>query len=226
MGVKRFQYNDDYFKVIDTEEKAYWLGFIFADGHNGTKGFELSLKESDVGHLEKFRTAIEGNMPIHYRERQKAYRIGVTSYEFRRNLENNGVTSNKSETAEFPSLDSKLIRHFVRGYFDGDGSVGVYYHKPSNKNVLVVTLVGTEMMLNGILSHIGIQTVLHSDPRWKSTITRHLRLTGDKAKMFLMWLYLEEHVSLERKVQLANAVLFGNEWEYDCGIKRESPPSP
>ena len=50
------KFNENVFDSIDTEEKAYWLGFIFADGYISLKGnsFELSLKGSDSEHLDKF----------------------------------------------------------------------------------------------------------------------------------------------------------------------------
>ena len=55
--------NINKFDVIDTEEKAYWIGFIWCDGYNSKRyrgknstpnyEFKLSLMEDDIGHLEK-----------------------------------------------------------------------------------------------------------------------------------------------------------------------------
>ena len=57
------KFNEHIFDVIDTEEKAYWLGFIFADGYISSRdnGFELSLKGSDIEHLHKFNKFMEHN---------------------------------------------------------------------------------------------------------------------------------------------------------------------
>ena len=51
------KFDNTVFDTIDTEEKAYWLGFMYADGYvqNNGNSVELSLKGSDVEHLEKFR---------------------------------------------------------------------------------------------------------------------------------------------------------------------------
>ena len=60
INLKRYSYNEDYFQVIDSENKAYWLGFIYADGsissQNGRYSFELSLKGEDINHLHKFNS--------------------------------------------------------------------------------------------------------------------------------------------------------------------------
>lgn len=65
------KFNENIFDVIDSEEKAYWLGFIYADGYIDSSplddskkskyNFELSLKASDVGHLHKFNVFMEHN---------------------------------------------------------------------------------------------------------------------------------------------------------------------
>jgi intein/homing endonuclease len=146
-----YKHDREYFKVIDTPEKAYWLGFIFADGslykrdnNRGWKGynFELSLKNADREHLVKLAKAIDCNVPIKTRSSTlKKYgtfyssRLMFFCDEFARNLINCGCTVNKSLTLEFPSeriLPKLLYSHFIRGYFDGDGCIWTGY-KSSNK---------------------------------------------------------------------------------------------
>ena len=82
LGLKqedKYTYNKDFFEVIDTEEKAYWLGFIFADGYvnqsknelggciNNELGIELSVK--DIDHLKKFNKSLNGNVQVNIRNR-------------------------------------------------------------------------------------------------------------------------------------------------------------
>nr|DAG90196.1 MAG TPA: endonuclease [Crassvirales sp.] len=54
------EFNRDFFSVIDTEEKAYWLGFLYADGFisasGNTVGLSISLK--DIDHLKKYNNAL------------------------------------------------------------------------------------------------------------------------------------------------------------------------
>ena len=63
MSAKNVLYN---FEKIDTEEKAYWLGFLYADGSVGSKDdrIELGLAEKDFHHIEKFRDFIGINNKI------------------------------------------------------------------------------------------------------------------------------------------------------------------
>ena len=70
LGCKRerriYQVNENYFESIDSDEKAYWLGFLSADGyiHEGRNTITLALQESDKVHIEKFKKAISATYPI------------------------------------------------------------------------------------------------------------------------------------------------------------------
>ena len=69
---KQYTCNVNYFEKIDTEQKAYWYGFILGDGyitHTHRKDFKvlgISLKEDDWKHLEKFSLAVQSTYPIHH----------------------------------------------------------------------------------------------------------------------------------------------------------------
>lgn len=67
--MKKYQVNENYFEKIDSEEKAYWLGFLYADGnvrmHKNKSGIlKLKLKQSDKKHIEKFSKCLNSNYPI------------------------------------------------------------------------------------------------------------------------------------------------------------------
>ena len=72
--------NSNYFETIDTEHKAYWLGFIYADGYlsisGKTKRMGVSLCLKDKVHLQNFSKCIESNYPIHEYEVSNGYKIG------------------------------------------------------------------------------------------------------------------------------------------------------
>lgn len=120
-----------YFEKIDTEEKAYWLGFIFADGYvnkNGALGIELH--EKDKGHIEKFKEAIEGeaNVKIYNKNStfgpQTTARFVITSkHTFIPHLTKHYKSLDKTYKGELPSLEEPLMRHCIRGFFDGDGTL-------------------------------------------------------------------------------------------------------
>ena len=124
------QFNHDYFKIIDTEEKAYILGFLYADGYNSDKQIVIAQLEQDVDILEKINKAINADNQIK-KVIQKSNKktkciLCYSSVDMCKDLTNLGCFRNKSLTCTFPTfLNASLIRHFIRGYFDGDGCVWV-----------------------------------------------------------------------------------------------------
>ena len=121
--------NEDYFKNIDTEEKAYWLGFIMADGNisNFSGGYYLkfSLEKNDADTIKAFKNAIEfAGAIIHNRNN---IGISIGSKSIYNDLNRYGIIERKSgrEIIPFGLIPDELIRHFVRGYFDGDGCVSM-----------------------------------------------------------------------------------------------------
>lgn len=158
--------NEHFFDCIDTEEKAYWLGFLFADGylsqpHRMVKGkqkteytIEVALKAEDKDHLEKFRKAIEAEKEISIShtnfEGASRCRLGIGSKHMWTILNSYGCTPNKSLTLKFPDIkifkDFRLIRHFIRGYIDGDGCL-TYCKKGTWAQLRVL---GTEHFLTNL----------------------------------------------------------------------------
>lgn len=128
---KKYNYNCDIFSNIDTQDKSYWLGFLYADGYVRQRnkiGSELKLKLSikDQEHLIKFKNFISSDdLPISYEEyrNSKNCKISINSKKIVNDLINNGCINKKSKIILFPNLKEDMIRHFIRGYFDGDGSI-------------------------------------------------------------------------------------------------------
>lgn len=120
--------NENYFEKIDTEEKAYWLGFLYADGYiRKRKSSELKLKLStkDKNHIEAFKISIESNSNIidGVDNKIKYSYIGIYSKKIVNDLISHGCINKKSLFIKFPAINNELERHFIRGYFDGDGSI-------------------------------------------------------------------------------------------------------
>ena len=131
----RLKFDNTVFDCIDTEEKAYWLGFIFADGYISSRdnGFELSLKGSDIEHLHKFNKFMEHNKDNvklgEAKNGDKTFlrcRWGITNKHLWNTLNNLGCTPRKSLTLQFPNISEELEIPFIRGYFDGDGCLSYY----------------------------------------------------------------------------------------------------
>lgn len=137
---RKYTHRFDYFDVIDTQEKAYWLGFIYADGfieskrEHGEQKVGITLSAKDKTHLEKFKKAIGATNPIldyvggGFNSESVFSKILLTSQKTVDDLKRHGVMEQKTFKITFPELEDVLIPHFIRGYFDGDGTISVYDH--------------------------------------------------------------------------------------------------
>jgi intein/homing endonuclease len=131
---KKYIVDDNYFKKIIDEHKAYWLGFLMADGnlckHEKRPMIELGVSEVDSSHLNKFASCIKSNTAIYKRKHtlnEKIYyssRIMIYSKPMYEDLIRHGCVPNKTFNMKFPQhIDKQLIKHYIRGYFDGDGCI-------------------------------------------------------------------------------------------------------
>lgn len=209
--VKR-KLNESYFASIDTEEKAYWLGFLYADGcvsvrtRNGKEKsikLEVGLKESDEEHLVKLAKSLSyENYKISHRERTNSVRIVIYSTKLCRDLIDKGCVPNKSLKLQFPdSLPPHLVDHFIRGYVDGDGYVGVRQNKTSQ--TLRIGAIGTLSMLEGIIKHFDLQAEdynLRHDKRHSEAI--HSIEFNKNATLKIAKIYKDSKIHLTRKYDL------------------------
>ena len=211
------KFNENVFDCIDTEEKAYWLGFIYADGnikkqHPDKKPhytFEMSLKGDDKEHLDKFNKFMEFKGDNVKKKIVKlegkeyiAYRWTITNKHLWETLNSYGCVPQKSLILKFPDesifADKSLIRHFIRGYFDGDGSIS-YTDKTHTKPL--ISVLGTEDVCNAIQNFIFNEKLnLHLNSP-KNPITKVMSRAGAKAMFFMFTLYHKANIYLERKYQ-------------------------
>lgn len=214
-GKKEKSYNEHYFDCIDTEEKAYWLGFIFADGYiyssplDQTKkridwNFELCAKGDDKEHMEKFAKAIGYNKELTITKADKnghtRCRVCLSSEILWKQLNSLGCTPRKSLTLKFPDesiFKSKdLIRHFIRGYFDGDGCISY-----GNKEHTIPTyqILGTKEFLEAIMKYLNIKETLFHNHYEEDNLTMYIRSSGRKAIQLFHKLYDNCSLYLKRK---------------------------
>lgn len=212
---RKYFFDIDVFKKIDTEEKAYWLGFLYADGDISSNGYTVSLhlQESDYKHLVKFKKFLQcENIQIEHKtyKDNKSCRLRVNSVIMNRDLQKLGCISQKSLVLKFPTLEQvpeHLIHHFLRGYFDGDGCICV-----SNKQAHF-TIVGTPEFLNGYEYYI-LKTLNRQNPnkRKKSKAshdrTEFIAYAGNKqCEKIYCYLYKDATIYLDRKYQKFNSIL-------------------
>lgn len=121
--------NRNYFKQIDSENKAYILGFFYADGYNsGTQASFVQL-DQDKDILEQINNELDSDITISKRIQKSNNKIKdtlvISSKEMCEDLSRLGAITNKSLNLKFPDkiIPEKFMRDFIRGYFDGDGCV-------------------------------------------------------------------------------------------------------
>lgn len=216
------KFDENIFDCIDTEEKAYWLGFLYADGcidssplYSNKKSyysFGLSLQIRDINHLIKFNKFMKHNKNniITYTKDpvRPCCRWCVRNKHLWETLNNYGHTPQKSLTLKFPDFsifkDKSLIRHFIRGYFDGDGCFTYdrehnkelgYYLKPR------LGFIGTKMFLSELSKQIGIDCRWSHDKRNKD-VTWMIWYNREESYELMRWLYDNCSTYLDRKYEL------------------------
>jgi len=129
----RYGFNENYFEVIDSEDKAYFLGFIIADGNisKNNNSVRIIQKETDI--LYEFKKFISFEGPIFTRNDGKISFITVASSKMKNDLDKLGISSNKTMVVKYPDISIKLQNHFIRGVFDGDGCISLRTDKRDNK---------------------------------------------------------------------------------------------
>ena len=194
--------NHNYFKVIDDEHKAYWLGFLYADGYNNEKFYqvEITLKDEDKYILEELKKDCESIYDIKYKEvnlNGKIFpcnRLTLYSKEISQDLKKLGCMQKKSLIIKFPTeeqVPNSLIHHFMRGYFDGNGCIsGNNFMLNSAKDFLDEYI--KRLRNNTDISKAGYFSIDGQGHRWSHASKRDLQ------KIF-NYLYKDATIYLHRK---------------------------
>ena len=164
--------HEDFFDKVDTPEKAYWLGFVCADGNVSADGkyVQIKLHERDASHLEKFKSVIGYHGEIHSYSAVTNYgaynfcQVIVNSPRLNSSLVKHGCIPLKTTWLEPPQgLRTSLQRHFIRGMIDGDGTIV----KRGGK-VIGVKLYGVQKIARWAAEVIpGGRVRLHSGQTWE-----------------------------------------------------------
>jgi hypothetical protein len=215
---RKYFYNTDYFKEINTNEKAYWLGFIYADGYvaqqDGFKRFGLALSIKDIDHLKKFKKSIDATYPINvYEPTEHSYsdndycRIEIFGDNIYNLLNSHGVVEHKTDILTAPDINNKFKIPFIRGYFDGDGSVYCSETQYSTKTKAYrIKIEGTLSILNYIKDVIEENNIAQINQYYKrreNNDTWTLDIGGNfQSKLFLDLIYKDSKLFLDRKYKL------------------------
>lgn len=223
-GIK-YSMNEHFFDVIDTEAKAYFLGLLFADGNNYYSNIHnkltIGLQEGDEHILYEFAKQIEFDggickktipkennvlgIKVNLKDR---YVLELNNKYLCQSAEKLGCIPNKSLKLKFPEwlIDPELQRHFIRGYFDGDGCLSSYIKtKSTNSRSYSWDITSTIWFCNEVkniiskeLPNITSTVVDHTE----NGITKRLKIKGNRQVLSVCeWMYKDATIYLKRKYE-------------------------
>lgn len=210
---KKYYFNDRYFEHINTSDKAYWLGFIYADGyiyeHNSGCEIGIELKSTDALHLENFNKCLNGNFEIKtILRRESEYngyilpereisKIRIYSTKMFKDLNKLNIVQNKTYRNEYPTICDEYFFHFVRGFLDGDGCI---YINAINGSIQVkFTNANSQFLLylqDKIYNLMHIPSYIYKESENKFNLSIHKKCD---VLALLNKIYLNSTVCLDRK---------------------------
>ncbi len=206
LGLKKynrgaFSVDYNFFKTW-SEDMAYMLGFIAADGNIMTNPKILNITQSkkDLYILEWFNKLLQCKRPIHIQPNNICHLV-IRNGTLVDDLIALGIEPCKSLTMKwFSNVPSEYLNHFIRGYMDGDGCVCCYSRK-NRGTIIELSFLGTRNFLEGMVQEISkyvdvpiIKVFDIVDNQIKRT-----KYSGNSAVKVLRWLYEDAHIYLARK---------------------------
>lgn len=194
MNKRIYNVNDDYFSKIN-EISSYILGFIAADGHvtnyqRKSNYLIINIIQTDIEILNLIKKELSYTGKIYSQKKsngQDQCALRICSNKIALDIQNYFITNNKTFDLKWvKNINERFLKFFIRGYFDGDGSLSFNIEKGNYS----ASFVGTRLFLEGLLSFYRSETNTNdgSIKEYKS----YSQLTfGGKycARTFLNWLY-------------------------------------
>lgn len=218
----------DYFDNL-SDNHYYWLGFLWADGCSDctkTKNkqgikisprLRLALQGRDLEHLIKFKNFISPEKPIYFRSSNNSYSFEINDELLCNNIRNLGITPNRcKDNSKLPNIPNKYLDHFLRGYFDGDGTIGIYSYtdKRNNKRYNTIQIKFTTINLNAAQNCIEYLSILDIESKLikenRKIPVYHISITGYKNQLkFIEKIYKNSDINnrLKRKYEKSMEVV-------------------
>jgi hypothetical protein len=196
--MRKYNFNENFFDNLN-EKSSYWLGFLYADGYtrmkDGKSGeLKLKLKDTDKNHIEKFLKDIECEKPIKCGVDGKSKFCSITIYSnmLVNKLFELGCVNNKTQKIRLPDINKELMPHFIRGYFDGDGSITKVKNRP---NSFTVSICSNKKFNNDIIQLLGYGKPYFYENYSVIKISKMMDIVN-----FRDYIYSNANVLLERKL--------------------------
>ena len=210
----KYKYQQDIFENIDTAEKAYWLGFLAADGCNYQREHNasviLNVHEQDIEHLKKFKEFCNTDAEIKsyigyegFSNQTPMCKITLNSKKISNDLIDKGILPNKSLILQPPHILEDFYKPFILGYFDGDGSIS----KTSQYNNYSISIQGTKEILTWICEVLKWNAKLEKRNINSNNNSYYIRCGGtNKPYQILNQLYNSCETHLDRKFNIYKAL--------------------
>lgn len=212
-------YNNE-FCTINSEFKAYYLGLFYSDGCMSQNKITISLQEKDkeiLSILQKEFPFFNLKKRIQKRENTSdTYELYRSSSKLYNDLLALGCLPRKSfenkDKIKIPEMDSNFIRHFIRGYFDGDGSISKF----TNRNLYSFSIVSVgkntifffqeEFKKSNIITQIRTRGI---EPKYKCFQDRFEIICNKSSELFKIkeYFYKNATIFLQRKKETFDKVI-------------------
>ena len=213
-NLRKYNINDNYFKT-QSHNMAYILGLIAADGNISSKenGIFIALKETDKEILEKINNELGNTRPIKIYERadeyEKTAKLSFWSSTIKKDLSHYGLNPNKTFNIEPPYfLLPEYHISYIRGYFDGDGSISLCNYTPAFR-----ISGASKKIISWIKDCFSIQYNIYTNLRIeKEKLSENrdwyvLDYYGDRARQIYNILYIKDSLYMERKYQKFSSLM-------------------
>lgn len=197
-------FNEHYFEKIDSEDKAYFLGLLYADGniYLKRKRTQITLQNEDRYILEKFKEYLNCSTKL-YLDRNKYSKLILDSDKLSSDLIKLGCVPNKSLILEFPTeeqVPKEFISHFIRGYFDGDGHISKSKRMKNYFNINITSTENFLIKINNILIQNNIICgKLNKRYKNKEVSAFTMFIKNISTSDFFNFLYKDASIFLNRK---------------------------
>jgi intein-encoded DNA endonuclease-like protein len=206
---RKHKIDQNIFEKIDNEYKAYFLGYLYADGAISFKRSTVSLTSKDEDVIKKFSYFIYGKLKydnyVNPINDNIYYICNIYSRKLKSDLTKYGCTPKKSFTVDFNDqlIDSNLLHHFIRGFFDGDGCICL-----ANKSRPVIDFTSNIIFISSLKLFIKKQlniicNKIRTQKPPKDIRTANVQITSfKKVKIILDYMYSNSTIYMDRKYNL------------------------
>jgi len=212
--VVRYNFDENYFESIDTEDKAYFLGFIVADGsvNSISNVIQITQREPDI--LYEFKRYIKYEGDLIKSKNRDVFDIKISSSKMKSDLLKLGISSNKTMSVNYPSIPENLQSHFMRGVFDGDGCVSIHHDKRDNSdrgqvNICSGSFEFIKEYVDNMVRYCGVKKNNIRQPKGTYYVIDWGGLSD--VESFYEFLYKDANIFLKRKKETYDKVMSINQ---------------